>query len=204
VRIAREALPFAAGWAGIALAVALWAPVVSMVPLGFLAFTLYFFRDPERVPPSQEGIVVSPADGRIVQARPTRVSVFLNLTDVHVCRAPQSGRVQGVEHVRGRFLAAFREAASEHNERTAITVETGRGPLALTLVAGLIARRIVCKVVQGQQVAVGERVGLIRFGSRVDLHLPPEARVEVRVGDRVRAGETVIARFAPEEPAARG
>jgi len=190
-------LPFAVGWAALAAVLAPWSPWGSLVPLGLLAFTLYFFRDPERVPPAQAEVLVSPADGRIVRAEPERVSIFLSLTDVHVCRAPQGGRIRGVNHVRGRFLAAFHEEASEQNERTTITLETSRGPLVFTLVAGLIARRIVCKVVRGQSVAVGERVGLIRFGSRVDLDVPPNARIEVRVGDRVRAGESVIARFMP-------
>jgi len=199
VRIAREALPFAAGWVALAALLAFWQPWASLAPVALLTFTLFFFRDPDRVAPQQAGVVVSPADGRILQAAPGRISVFLSLTDVHVCRAPQAGRIQTVERVPGRFLAAFHPQASEQNERTAITIKTGRGPLVFTLVAGLIARRIVCKVVPGQAVAVGERVGLIRFGSRVDLDLPPDARIEVQVGDRVRAGETVIA-CLPSEP----
>ena len=195
MRIAEEAAPFAAGWMVLGGALALWSPTAALVPLGLLAFTLYFFRDPERLPPVEPDVVVSPADGRILQAGPARISVFLNLTDVHICRAPVGGLVGSVAHVSGRFLAAFKDEASEQNERTLITVETERGPLAFTLVAGLIARRIVCKVVPGQSVATGERVGLIRFGSRVDVDLPAGARIEVRVGRRVVAGETVIARL---------
>lgn len=197
MRIAREALPFAVVFGAAACAVALWSLWAAVVPAALVLFTLYFFRDPERVAPADPLAILSPADGRIIRASGSRVSVFLNLMDVHICRAPVEGRVQKVVSVPGKFLAAFKDAASEQNERTTIDLETARGRCAFTLVAGLVARRIVCKVSAGRRVAAGERVGLIRFGSRVDLDLPAAARLAVRVGDRVVGGETVIARYDP-------
>jgi len=195
LRIAREAFPFATGLLLLAGAVALWSPWASVAPLCLLAFTLYFFRDPDRKTPARPGVIVSPADGRIIRAAGGHVSVFLNLLDVHVCRAPTGGRIQSVAHVPGRFLAAFKDAASEQNERTSIVLEGEHASLSFTLVAGVLARRIVCKVAPGQCVRAGERIGLIRFGSRVDMELPPSACLEVRLGDRVIAGETVIGTF---------
>jgi phosphatidylserine decarboxylase len=194
VRIAREALPFAVIFGALACAVALWSLWAAMVPVALVLFTLYFFRDPERVAPTDSLAILSPADGRIIRASGSRVSVFLSIMDVHICRAPVEGRVQDVVSVPGKFLAAFKDAASEQNERTTIELETTRGRCDFTLVAGLVARRIVCKVSAGRRVAAGERVGLIRFGSRVDVDLPASARLAVRVGDRVVGGETVIAR----------
>jgi phosphatidylserine decarboxylase len=191
----REALPFAAALLVLAAAAAFWSPWATSVPLALLAFTLWFFRDPERRPPADPAALLSPADGRIIVAGPGRVSVFMNVFNVHVCRTPSAGKVVAVERMPGRFLAAFKDAASEHNERTTLAVDTGEDvPLRFTLVAGLIARRIVCRVAPGRVLAAGERVGLIRFGSRVDVALPSGAVPIVRVGDRVVAGETVIAR----------
>jgi phosphatidylserine decarboxylase len=195
VRIAREALPFAAPAGLIAVAAAPFSLWVSVAGLSLLAFTLFFFRDPERIAPADPAAVLSPADGRVVVASATRVSIFLSLTDVHICRSPVGGRVGSVVSVPGRFLAAFKSEASEQNERTSIELDTDRGRFIFTLVAGLVARRIVCKVSPGRQVAAGERVGLIRFGSRVDVDLPVESQVLVRLGDRVIGGQTVIARL---------
>jgi phosphatidylserine decarboxylase len=197
LKIAREALPFAAT---LLFASALGAWLVhplALLPGGaLLAFVLWFFRDPERRPPCDPELVISPADGRILQAGPRRVSIFMNVFDVHVCRAPCGGRVVGVERHRGQFLAAFHDRASEHNERVSISIDAGVAELRFVLVAGLVARRIVCKVAPGQTLAAGERVGLIRFGSRVDVDLPPGATVEVARGQRVIAGQTPIARRA--------
>jgi len=196
MKIAREALPFGAVLAVLALAAG-WGlhPLAAAPLLLALLFTLWFFRDPERTPPGDPQALISPADGRVIRSDAQRVSVFMNVFNVHVCRAPVAGRVSSVSHVPGRFLAAFKEHASEQNERTSIVLGDGEGRVRFTLVAGLVARRIVCKVVEGQQLDAGERVGLIRFGSRVDVDLPSGAHPAVRVGDRVLAGETVLARL---------
>ncbi len=194
-RIDREALPFAAVLAVVAAGAWLWLPWWTVVvPLLLLAFTLNFFRDPDRSPPGDADAVICPADGRVIRADAQRISVFMNVFNVHVCRAPVAGTVDTVRHTPGRFLAAFRDDASEHNERTEIVIERDGQPWRVVLVAGLVARRIVCRVQPGQRLAAGERIGLIRFGSRVDVDLPAGARPEARVGQRVRAGETVLAR----------
>jgi phosphatidylserine decarboxylase len=195
MKIAREAWPIALPLG--AAAVVAGAVVDPWLALPFAvagAFTLWFFRDPEREAPPGNGAILAPADGRILRAGPGGVSIFMNVFDVHVCRSPLGGRVQGVEHRPGRFLAAYRDDAAEHNERVAIVVTDGDREVRFVLVAGLIARRIVCKVAPGQLLRAGERIGLIRFGSRVDVALPASAEPLVAVGARVRAGETVLAR----------
>ena len=140
--------------------------------------------------------MISPADGKVIKAGPDEISIFMNVFNVHVCRSPIAGRIVSVDHRSGKFLAAFDERAPEQNERAAIRIVGERATLTFTLVAGLIARRIVCKVRDEQQLAAGERVGLIRFGSRVDVSLPTGAEALVRVGERVRAGESILARLA--------
>jgi phosphatidylserine decarboxylase len=196
MKVAREAWPFLAGELAVSLVLALAVrPAAGLVGLPLLACTAWFFRDPDRCCPGRPGELVSPVDGRVLRAGGGRVSIFMSVLDVHVCRAPLGGRVQTVEHTPGRFLAAFRDEASEMNERLAIRLATASGPLTLTMVAGLVARRIVCRVRPGQSIAAGDRVGLIRFGSRVDLALPAGAELTVGRGDRVRGGETVIVRL---------
>ena len=166
------------------------------------AFCLYFFRDPERtIPPGP--VAVAPADGKVVAVAPDpagahRISIFLNIFDVHVNRTPIAGKIMCVKYQKGAFLVANKEAASHSNEQNTITVE---GPVdgkvtqvVFKQIAGLIARRIVCYKKAGDLVDAGERVGLIKFGSRVDVFLGPEWDVAVRVGERVRAGSSVIAR----------
>ena len=198
MRIAREALPFVVGAGVLALAAAWWTPWAALPPLALLAFSVWFFRDPERRPPPDPGALVSPADGRIIAASPVRVSVFMNVFDVHVCRTPAAGRLVSLTHASGSFVAAFKDAASESNERAVLVVDGPAGPVRFALVAGLVARRIVTWVQPGQDLATGQRVGLIRFGSRVDVDLPPGAAPAVRIGDRVRAGTSVLARAGRE------
>jgi phosphatidylserine decarboxylase len=197
VSLDRAAYPFAVPAALIAVAAGAWHLWASIPFVAFLLFTLWFFRDPERTPPGDPLALTSPADGRIIKDGPSRISVFMSPIDVHVCRAPADGRVVAVRHEPGRFLAAFRDEASEQNERATLRLSTARGEVAFTLVAGLIARRIVVRVKEGQTVRAGERIGLIRFGSRVDLDLPPGAASAVGMGERVTAGESVLARFEP-------
>ena len=168
-------------------------------PLFLLAaFCLYFFRDPERTAPAGP-VAVSPADGRIVairrgEAGHARLSIFLNIFDVHVNRSPIAGAITNVRYRRGRFLAASREEASAQNEQNSVTVEGDGARVVFNQIAGLIARRVVFYKKPGDMVAAGERVGLIKFGSRVDVFLGPEWELEVREGYKVKAGASVLAR----------
>ena len=179
------------GW--LALGAVLAAAAVAMAG---------FFRDPERVSPGGEGIVVSPADGKVVDVGDAsdpagrRRSIYLSPLDVHINRAPLNGRVADVRYQTGHFLAAYKGKASDENERNAIELvdEEGR-TLRIVQIAGFLARRIVCHVGRGDSLKRGERFGMIMFGSRVDLHLPRDAAVEVLAGQRVRGGETIVARF---------
>lgn len=169
------------------------------VPLYLVAlFCLYFFRDPDRVIPPGP-VAVSPADGKVVAVkaesdRLTRISVFLNIFDVHVNRAPVGGSIKEVFYKKGRFLVACREEASAENEQNLVVIDTGSGEVAFRQIAGLIARRIVFYRRPGERVETGERVGLIKFGSRVDVLLGPEWQIEVRPGMRVLAGSSILAR----------
>jgi phosphatidylserine decarboxylase len=169
------------------------------LPLYILAvFCLYFFRDPERPIPSGP-VAVSPADGKIVAVKAespgmNRISIFLNIFDVHVNRTPIAGTITDVVYQSGEVLVASREEASAQNEQNTITVEGGGTKIVFKQIAGLIARRIVCYKKKGDRVSAGERVGLIKFGSRVDVFLGPEWEIVVRPGERVKAGSSVLAR----------
>jgi phosphatidylserine decarboxylase len=168
------------------------------------AFMVYFFRDPEREIPTGERIILAPADGKIVAIKPfpdwkgpfgeplVRISIFLSVFDVHVNRAPIAALVQEVTHRPGRFLAAWDEEASQENEQTLIRFATPDGDVWVKLIAGLIARRIVCRVQPGQKVAAGARIGLIRFGSRADCILPEAVVLRVRRGQTVKGGSTIL------------
>ncbi len=197
MRIDPAGWPFILGAAAGTLGLVPFAPFVALLGLALLAFCLNFFRDPERTAPSDPGAIVCPADGRIIRADAQRVSIFMNVFNVHVCRTPIGGRVLSVDSRPGRFIAAMKDEASDHNERTMIDVAGGGVRVRFTLVAGLIARRIVCRTAPGAELRAGDRVGIIRFGSRVDVDLPEGAALAVALGDRVVAGESVIARLAP-------
>jgi len=181
-------------------------------PLGWVGTLLtlwcaYFFRDPVRVTPATERLVVSPADGRVslvTNAVPPielhlgtaplpRVSIFMSVFDCHVNRAPVAGRIERIAYTAGKFLNADLDKASEDNERNAFLIASAAGPIGVVQIAGLIARRIVCWSKEGQPVAAGERIGMIRFGSRVDVYLPPGAAPLVSEGQTSLAGETIIA-----------
>ena len=192
-------LPDVFGWLGVILT--LWCA--------------YFFRDPERVTPMREGLIISPADGRVcaiddvipppeleLDTVPvTRVCVFMNVFDVHVNRAPHAGRITDITYVPGKFVNAELDKASKHNERQGFTIELKDGAkIGMVQIAGLVARRIVKFVGEGDTVGAGERVGLIRFGSRVDVYLPPGKAAQVCIGQLAIAGETVLADLNSTEP----
>lgn len=201
--------PFIYGGAGVALLGGLvlgaW---LFWIGAAFTAFCLYFFRDPERVVPGRHNLVVAPADGRVVLVGPAvppaelglgdaprpRVAIFLSVLDVHVNRVPIEGRVTRIAYRHGAFLNAALDKASEENERNALAIRLADGrDVAVVQIAGLIARRIVCTVREGDLLATGERFGIIRFGSRTDVYLPEGTKPLVAVGQTMIGGETVIA-----------
>jgi phosphatidylserine decarboxylase len=215
VPIHRDGHKFIAIAALITLILFLVAPPLGWIGVIATGFCAYFFRDPDRVVPQRQGAVVSPADGKIAaiaEAVPprelalgdqklVRVSVFLSVLDVHIARTPVAGRISRSVYVPGKFLNAELDKASDENERQALVVETGEGrKFGLMLIAGLIARRIVTFVGEGASVAAGERIGLIRFGSRVDVYLPAGGEVLVSVGQTAIGGETVLAELAAKGP----
>lgn len=195
---------------GLLLALGGWwlNPVIGAAGIGVTLFFLYFFRDPERPLPADPHLILAPADGRVVavkrgsevnwQGRPAqKLSIFMNLFDVHVNRAPVAGRIVAKRYQPGRFLAADRPEAALQNEQLILELKDSEGlEVTMIQIAGLLARRIVSYVQEGEQVAQGERVGLICFGSRVDLYLPPTWRLEVQLGQKVKAGSTIIGRKA--------
>jgi phosphatidylserine decarboxylase len=205
--LAPEGWPFVLGGAAFAVAAwLLWPRAVPLALLGalFTLFSLWFFRNPARTPPEGAGIVVSPADGKIVVSgdcpagRYTpgpgkQVSVFMSPLDVHVNRAPVTGRVASVRYHPGEFHVASVDKASLANEQNGVAIGTPDGrTVTYVQIAGMVARRIVCDLSEGDMVRQGQRVGMIRFGSRVDVFLPADAQLRVSKGDRVRAGESVI------------
>lgn len=186
------ALLFALGW-----------ETPGIVVLALTLFVLFFFRDPERTLPQGENLVVSPADGRVIVIKDIyepaylkqdvkQISIFLSVFNVHVNRAPISGTVQTVKYNPGKFHVASVDKASLDNEQTAMVIANGKGTVLVKQIAGLIARRIVCYAEPGMSIRTGERYGLIRFGSRVDIFLPKDAELKVKVGDRVKGARDVI------------
>lgn len=192
------------GFVTVVMAIMGWY-VLALVGLALTAFTGHFFRDPERVQPEDADAVIAPADGKVIKTgraidpmsgeERQVVCIFMNVFNVHVNRMPISGKVENIRYIPGRFFNASLDKASEHNERNVIEL-TGKGNQRFTMVqiAGLIARRIVCFVEKGDKLKRGERYGLIRFGSRVDLYFPDSYEPIVYVGDKVFAGETALAR----------
>lgn len=203
-------LPIAAeGWGFILVPLALaalltWAGwIKTALSLAALAaFMAFFFRDPERAAPTTPRAILAPADGKVMAVGPVAddpfvgpaqaVSIFLSPLDVHVNRSPLAGLVVGVEYRPGAKLAAYRAEASEQNERTSISIQGDGARVVVRQIAGVLARRIVCRVQPGDRLASGQRFGLIKFGSRTDLIVPATARLQVQAGDRVRGGETVM------------
>lgn len=210
-----EGLKFVATFGLITAGLFLLTPILGWIGVGLTVWCYYFFRDPERVTPDRPGLIVSPADGIISLIEPavppkelgmsdrplTRVSVFMNVFNCHVNRAPVAGEITAVAYRPGKFFNASLDKASEHNERNSLCIRLSDGrEIAVVQIAGLVARRIVCFVAPGAQTATGERFGLIRFGSRIDVYLPPGVTPLVSLGQTMVAGETVLA----ELPAAEG
>lgn len=196
---------------GIGLLVAgIWVPIAGAtggVCVAFGLFTVFFFRDPNRTIPSGDGVVVGPADGKVVlidepedsphyEGPCKRVAIFLSLFNVHVNRAPFAGTVVDTSHQPGGYLNAAKLEAGDQNEAMTIRMDTARGPMTVRQIAGLVARRIVCPLQPGDELATGERFGMIKFGSRTELYLPLDAQICVKMGETVRGGSTVIARFS--------
>ena len=182
--------------------------IAGVALAGLALFIFSFFRDPERVIPAETGTVVSPADGRVVVVTDEesggkpgkRISIFLAIWNVHVNRAPAAGTITGMLYRPGKFLAAMKERASFENEQNVFALKTEVGEMVFKQIAGLIARRVVSWKKAGDTVARGERIGLVRFGSRVDVWLPCDAEILVKVGENVKGGSSVLARWVNQKP----
>lgn len=209
MRVAKEGLRFILPAAGLAV-------LFGILGLGFLAFLFfllacaftYFFRDPHRVPPAGEHLLVSPADGEVLGVGPvdappgldgpaTKVTIFLSLYDVHIVRAPFAATVASVDHHPGKFLPAYKPEAGEHNESTTLVLKGGRFDAVMKMIVGVAARRIKSFVKAGDAVARGQKIGLMFFGSRIELTLPRGAMIKVGLHDKVKAGQTVIGEVQP-------
>jgi phosphatidylserine decarboxylase len=178
-------------------------PWIAILPLIITLFMVLFFRDPERKIPEGEGIFVSPADGKVIlikdvyekdylKAESKEISIFMSILNVHVNRSPCDGKVSLVKHSSGKFLVAHKDAASMENENTVMVLEGKDGKIVVRQVAGFLARRIVCRAEVGDELRRGERYGMIKFGSRLDVYLPKDVKIKVKAGDKVRAGETIL------------
>jgi len=208
VPINREGYPFLAIAVAATLIALIWLPGWVFWPfLIITVWVVYFFRDPARVTPVREGLVISPADGIVSQIANVlpppelgladhallRVSIFMNVFDCHVNRSPVTGTIRRIAYKPGKFLSADLDKASDDNERNGFIIDTGASRYGMVQIAGLVARRIVCWTSEGESVAVGQRLGMIRFGSRVDVYLPEGVRPLVGIGQKMVAGETVLA-----------
>jgi phosphatidylserine decarboxylase len=209
MRVATEGLRFIVPAAALAVLAGLagWGGAAAVLAL-LAAALLFFFRDPDRVPPAGEGLLVSPADGQVLGIDPveapaaaggpaTKVTVFLALYNVHLVRAPFAATVASAEYRAGKFLPAYRPEAGAHNESQTLVLNGGPVDAVLKMIVGVAARRIKCFVKAGDAVVRGQRIGLMFFGSRVELTLPAAARIKVALHDRVKGGETVIAEVRP-------
>lgn len=205
MRIDSAGLPFIGGAAAVALVLgaAVWWGL-ALPFLALAAFFVFFFRDPERHVSAPPNAVLAPADGRVLVAGPAlpgaappgawqQISIFLSPIDVHVNRVPASGRITRVDYVPGKFLPAYRPDAATANERCEIWIDHAGQTIVARQIVGILARRVVCRVASGAEVKAGDRYGIMKFGSRMDIFLPPTARICVKVGDLVRGGETVMA-----------
>ncbi|GAB1581513.1 phosphatidylserine decarboxylase [Phyllobacterium phragmitis] len=215
VPIHREGYPFIAAFFLASLVLGWFWDPLFWIGMVFTVWCIYFYRDPERVTPQDDRLVISPADGKVSSVGPSippreldlgdepmmRISVFMNVFSCHVNRVPVSGRIIRIAYRPGKFLNADLDKASAENERNGLVIDSPNGAVAVVQIAGLVARRIVCWSKEDNLLAAGERFGLIRFGSRVDIYLPKGAEPRVAVGQTAVAGETVLAEFGSDRPA---
>ncbi len=204
MRLAPEGYPFIVGSLTITVITGIFTEIwVALISLFLTVFMIYFFRDPEREIPEGEGLFVSPADGKIIlikdvfekeylKADVKEISIFMSPFNVHVNRAPCDGKIKSVQHNEGKFMAAYKGDASFRNENIEMTLETKYGDILVRQVAGYVARRAVCRANAGDSLRRGERYGIIKFSSRLDVYLPKNTEIKVKLGDKVKAGETVI------------
>jgi phosphatidylserine decarboxylase len=182
-----------------------------ILPLIFLIFSLYFFRDPDRIAPKAENVVASPADGKVlfikdvydnkfINGKAKQISIFMSLLDVHVNRIPIDGKLEYLKYHKGEFVAAFEDKASGNNERCEFGIKSKYGKILFTQVAGFLARRIVYEIKPGDMVKIGERFGMIKFGSRVDIVVPEDWTAKVKKGEHVSAGETILFEYTTCQP----
>lgn len=204
--MAKEGIPFILVFVIGAVVVRMLLPGSKAVPVFLIfmaAFTAYFFRDPDRTSPAGQNLIISPADGKVVhvgkvenghyfEGPAQKVSIFMSIFDVHVNRSPVAGVVKEIIYNKGKFFKANTDKASLSNEQNWVIIEKSSQDIAFVQIAGIVARRIVCKITKGQSIDVGEKVGLIMFGSRIDLYLPMTTEIRVNEGLRVRAGESII------------
>jgi phosphatidylserine decarboxylase len=207
MKLDRAGYPFIAGALAPAAYFLLKKNLALGVPLlGVAGFMAYFFRDPERYPPQHPDLVLSPADGKVMVAGPgeagvapegdwQQISIFLSPLDVHINRTPYGGQVTRIAYTPGKFLAAYDDRAAAENERNELWIRSGERTIVFRQVVGVLARRVVCRVQVGDRLEAGERFGLMKFGSRMDVFVPRECQLQVKPGDVVRAAETVLARW---------
>ena len=206
--LAKQSFPYLAGLVLAAVLLGLWLGPWGWAPcLALAGFVAFFFRDPERRSPEGSGLVLAPADGRVISVERApggfRVAIFLSLFNCHINRAPVAGEILSAQHTPGRFRPAWDARVDRENERNHLLIKAADGTYGVTQIAGVLARRIVCPRRKGDRVERGERIGLIQFGSRTDLHLPPHVTPVVAAGDRVRGGVTIVARAAGAAAEAR-
>lgn len=203
IKFAPEGYPFIIGFLALTILAGVFSLWAALLPFVLTLFIAYFFRDPERKIPAGDNVFVSPADGKVIliqsvseekflKSDAVEVSIFMSPLDVHVNRAPCDGTVESVVHTKGRFLSAFKHEASVQNENIAMLLDTKHGKVLARQVAGFLARRAVCRVKPGDYLRRGERYGIIKFSSRLDIYLPKGTDIKVKLGDKVKAGETVI------------
>ncbi len=201
MKLAKDGIPTITYLLLAALLFAFVSPIPTAVLIVLAGFVIWFYRDPDRVPPEGENVMVSPADGRVVEIEnvshpftgdAVKIGIFMNAFSVHVNRVPCEGTVEYLEYVPGKKIAAFAPKASEVNERHYVGLATPYGPVLLVQIAGLLARRIVCRLRKGNTLFRGERYGMIKLGSKVDIYLPRSVELSVRTGDKVYAGRSPL------------